>query len=246
MAEGEHSFKGNYEAFSATLPADIGKNIALLRDEDALLDSYGMIATVNAMKIELLKDAVHEEAFRFFSEAHNDLLISHMNASFGSWRPALQALRSFMENHLAAVYYSDHPVELRLWTDGKFSISPRELREYVCSHPSVCKVAPDVNVKGLLDGEYATLSKAVHASNDLFRMTGADGAISIMDADKAELGKWHTRQKAVIDACMLVVCVVYCSHLEGAKLPRLRESLGRVLKKASKAVLKKNFSVIVK
>lgn len=235
----------NYTAFSKKVPEMISANFAEFRGHEKLIQSYARIAAVNSIKVELISRHFSSGAAEFFYEAHNDLLISHVNASFGSWRPALQSLRSFMENSLAALYYSDHPVELEKWSTGKFSITPRELREYASEHPLVEPLSKTIAIKTNLDQEYATLSKAVHGSSSLFRMTNETGKTSLATVSKADLGKWSARECSAVDVCVTVLCAALHKHLDGAKLPNLREALARALLKNSRAALKKHYSVTI-
>lgn len=234
---------GNYEAFSGKLPKTLEENVASLRGDPKLVESYARVAVLNAVKADLVDNHFPFGAAQFFFEAHNDALLSHVNASFGSWRPALQSMRSFMENTLAAVYYRDHPIEFEKWELGDFKISPRELREYAIEHPKVAKVAKEIDLKVLLDDEYSTLSKAVHGSNSLFRMTSSDGKTNIASASKPDLGKWSARERATVDICGVVLVSVLHDHLEGAKLHSLRKLLGIALKKNSRNALKKHLKV---
>lgn len=239
------AISANYTAFSERVPEMISENFAEFRGHQKLIQSYARIAAINALKVELVARYYSPGAAEFFYEAHNDLLISHVNASFGSWRPALQSLRSFMENSLAALYYSDHPVELEKWSKGKFSITPRELREYASEHPLVEPLSGTIAIKKNLDQEYATLSKAVHGSSSLFRMTNETGKTSLATVSKADLGKWSTRECSTVDVCATVFCAALQGHLDGAKLPNLREAIGKALLKNSRAALRKHSSIIV-
>ena len=179
MAKVRDEVKANYETYLATFSAAITKNVATFKGDAKLVESYARVAVVNALKIDLVDAHFSKDAAHFFFEAHNDALLSHVNASFGSWRPALQALRSYMENTMAAIYYKDHPVELEKWKAGDFTIQPRDLREYIYDHPKLKRVSSEIGLKKLVNEEYATLSKAVHGSSSLFRMTSSDGKTNI-------------------------------------------------------------------
>ncbi|KAA3512589.1 hypothetical protein G6L63_11315 [Agrobacterium vitis] len=231
--------------FVAAYSKAIDDNIKDLSGNAVLTESYARIAAVNAVKVDLIDQNMTLDAAHFFYEAHNDAVLSHVNASFGCWRPALQALRSFMENTLSAIYYADHPIELEKWKNGKFSIPPKELRAYVIEHPKVQDLALHLDLKSLLDGEYSTLSKAVHASNSLFRMTSADGKTSITKPNQADLGKWSARERETISLCMTIVASVMCHHLEGAKLPQLRDALGIAVGAPFRAALKAHCKISI-
>lgn len=235
----------NYAAFSGILPTDMAANFADFQGDEKLLLSYARIASLNALKVDLVKDVFPIGAAQFFYEAHNDALISHVNAAYGSWRPALQSLRSFMENTLSAIYFMDHPVEFTRWELGTFRIAPRELRAYVCEHPKLDSITGPLDLKGKLDNEYSTLSKAVHASNSLFRMTGVDGKVNIAKPSVAELGKWSKREKEAFDVCLVALIGVLQEHLDGAKQTQLRGSLSLALGPNSRSALKTHYSVTI-
>lgn len=235
----------NYEAFSADLPAQLIANFESFKDNRKLIESYARIASLNAIKVDLVEPIFSGGAAQFFFEAHNDALLSHVNASMGSWRPALQSLRSFLENTLAAIYYNDHPVELIKWENGDFRISPKELREYICEHPSLAPIMSELDLRAILESEYATLSKAVHGSNSLFRMTSSDGKTNIATASLPELGKWASREREVVNLCVVILVAIFKDQLDGAKLPILRKALGISLLSKSRAALKSNLGITI-
>jgi len=245
MAKVSAEVAHNYGVFAVSFPERITANAVASRGKGHLVESYGRIATLNSLKIDLIIPNFSVGAAQFFFEAHNDALLSHVHASFGSWRAALQSLRSFMENIMSAIYYADHPIELEKWETGDFRLSPRELREYCASHPRIAAVNKSLNVKDALDAEYATLSKAVHASNTLFRMTTAAGDINIGSFSDAELGKWSTREKATISICTLIVVAVLHTQLDGAKRPQLRKALGLTLSAQARKAAKEALGVII-
>ncbi|SEH22544.1 hypothetical protein [Rhizobium sp. NFR12] len=245
MAKIPEAVAANHQAFVTAFSKAIADNIKLLSGKDVLIESYARIAAVNAIKVDLLERNLSPEAVHFFYEAHNDAVLSHVNASFGCWRPALQALRSFMENTFSAVYYADHPVELEKWKSGKFYIPPKELRAYVAEHPKVQDLAKSLDLKSLIDSEYATLSKAVHASNSLFRMTSADGKTSITKPNQADLGKWATRERETVSLCVTIIASVMRDHLEGAKQPQLRDALSIVVSSSCRKALKTHCGISI-
>lgn len=235
----------NHITFIDSVSVAISENISNLSGEDALIESYSRIAAVNALKVDLINQYFPSDAAQFFFEAHNDAILSHVNASFGCWRPALQSLRSFMENTFSSIYYAEHPVELEKWKNGNFYIQPKDLREYVVEHPKVQKLASSIGLKSLLDTEYATLSKAVHASNSLFRMTSADGKTSIAKPNMADLGKWATRERSTVNLCVTIILSVMRDHLDGAKLPNLRDALGIALNSNCRSALRTHSSISI-
>lgn len=235
----------NYLAFAQKVSDAIVGNIGTFKGNEKLAASYARIAAINAIKVDIIEPQFPKGAAQFFFEAHNDVLLSHVNASFGSWRPALQALRSFMENTMAAIFYLDHPIEFEKWIKGDFKLSPKEMREYIASHPKIILLINDLGLKAALDEEYSTLSKAVHASNSLFRMTTIDGQINIANPGLADLGKWSTRESSAIDISMTVLVGVLADHFDGAKMQNLRNSLGVAIRTKSRAALKKHLNVSI-
>ncbi|MFA6966327.1 hypothetical protein [Bosea sp. (in: a-proteobacteria)] len=245
MAKLPDNIKVNYLAFSETVSNSIVSNIAAFKGNEKLTESYARIAAINALKVDVVEPHFPKGAAHFFFEAHNDALISHVNASFGSWRAALQALRSFMENTMAAIYYLDHPVEFEKWSIGDFQISPKEMREYIAEHPKLARIVKELDLKAALDKEYGTLSKAVHGSSSLFRMTTADGKTNIANPSTADLGKWSARERNAIDICITALVGVLCRYLDGAKLQNLRSALPSAIQSNSRAALKKHMDISI-
>lgn len=235
----------NYLAFSKKISSSIASNISEFEGNEKLIESYARIAAINALKVDIVEPHFPKGAAHFFFEAHNDSLISHVNASYGSWRAALQALRSFMENTMAAIYYLDHPVEFMKWSAGNFRMSPREMREYISEHPKLDKLNKELKLKVALDKEYGTLSKAVHGSSSMFRMTTADGKTNIANPSPADLGKWSARERSAVDICMTSLVGVVSDHLDGAKMPNLRGALSAAIQPNSRAAIKKHLDVTI-
>lgn len=245
MVKVRAEIRQNYHAFSKKTSTSISKNISDFEGAGKLVESYARIASINAFKLDIVEPHFPSGAADFFFEAHNDALISHVNASYGSWRSALQALRSFMENTMMAIFYLDHPVEFIKWSEGNFKLSPREIREYVSEHPKLKKVACELMLKSALDEEYATLSKAVHGSSSLFRMTTGDGKTNIANPSLADLGKWSARERSAVDICMTSLAAVASDYLDGAKMPNLRTALSVSIQKNSRAALKKHLGITI-
>lgn len=245
MVKVSEQIKTNYLAFTQTVSNSIVANISSFKGDEKLVESYARIAAINALKVDLIEPHFPKGAAHFFYEAHNDALLSHVNASFGSWRPALQALRSFMENTMAAIYYLDHPVEFEKWSTGGFQISPREMRDYISEHPKLSKLVKELDLRAALDKEYSTLSKAVHGSSSLFRMTTADGKTNIANPTAADLGKWAARERSAVDICITALVGVLSDYLDGAKMQNLRAALRVAIQSNSRTALKKYMNVSI-
>ena len=86
-----------------------------------VLDNYDIIVcdcppnlTIPTQNALVLEPRMTADSLAFFLEAQNDALVSHVFGNLGSWRSALKALRSCIENVAFCLYYKDHPVELHL------------------------------------------------------------------------------------------------------------------------------------
>jgi hypothetical protein len=128
------------------------------------LSSYTRLTSLNSWREELVSQVVSPDSLAFFLEAQNDALISHVFASMGSWRSALKSLRGCIENTLHCLYFKDHPVELQLWSVGRFRLAFSELCDYFLHHPQFDAVPPHLSGLDLVRKEYGVLSRAVHGS----------------------------------------------------------------------------------
>ena len=241
----EQEIENNHQAFFADWTAQAQKNWAKLGGKEQFVLSYRRLSCLNAIQHTLVLPFFSAKSAAFFLEAQNDALVSHVNANVGSWRNALQSLRSCIENVLSAIYYTQHPVELELWSKGAFRIWFQDLHKYLLTHPRLSNI--DVATSGLADlkSEYDVLSKAVHASAANFRMTDGASKVLLWSTEDARLGAWSTREKKVIEAiCALVVCFV-APELQGAKNAQLRAMLSFVTRPGRRTSLKKTLGITI-
>ena len=161
----------------------------------------------------------------FYAEAQNDALISHVQASLGSWRVALKALRSCIENALLCLYYKDHLVEHKLWETRQFRISISAAIKYYREHPLLRDMQEGTTGIGIINQEYAKLSRAVHASSQDFRMTEGGKGMSLWKTDAAHESRWETHEKKTLLGLNLLMLTLFHEHLQGASLSSVRESL---------------------
>jgi len=196
----ELEIENNRKAFFTDWTAQAEVNWKKLGGKDQFKQSYRRLCCFNAVQHTFIVPNFSSGSAAFFLEAQNDALVSHVNANLGSWRTALQSLRSCIENVLSSIYFSQHPVELELWSQGEFRTSFQDLYKYLVRHPSLAKI--DLATSGLSDlkVEYEVLSKAVHASALDFRMTDGASKILLWSDEEAKLGAWSTREKKVIEA----------------------------------------------
>lgn len=235
----------NQRAFFDDWTAQAQKNWATLKGDVAFVLSYRRLVSMQALKTFIVLRRYSNGSILFFTEAHNDALVSHVNASIGAWRPALQALRSCIENVLNAIYYTDHPVELELWSAGKHRMTFAELIRYMEGHPRLAGLSARVTGIQYLKAEYGTLSKAVHGSAARFRMTDKAATVLLWSADPIKASMWSAREEKVLEAiCLLLICL-HRDQLQGASLASVRDVLGYCVSNSSRALLRKTVTVNV-
>jgi hypothetical protein len=239
----EQEIEKNHQAFLKDWTVQAEKNWVKLGGKEQLAVSYRRLSCLNAIQHTVVLPKFSSASAAFFLEAQNDALVSHVNANVGSWRTALQSLRSCIENTLCALYYSEHPVELELWSQGRFRIWFQELLKYMASHPRIAGIGGADSGLDDLKAEYETLSKAVHASATNFRMTDGASRVLLWNAEDAMLGAWSTREKKVIEAiCALLICF-FASDLQGARNAQLRAILSLVTRPGRRTAFRRVLKV---
>jgi hypothetical protein len=220
----------NYELFAAAWHREMTRVYNVIGTEDTrFLGCYKRLVSLQAWRTELLEASISEGALGFFLEAQNDGLVSLVLARLGSHRAALQSLRSCLENVLFATFYMDHPVELRLWKNGKHRLGFKELESYFQSHPDLSGVDLASYAFQELSTEYSTLSRAVHGSAVSFRMSAAETGTHLWSDDKARIGKYATRHSHTIAAINLLLLLLFRNHLQGTARPNLRKAISYVI-----------------
>jgi hypothetical protein len=154
----EDEIDHNFGVFRSDWTGQTQKNWTELQKHKHYVESYRRLSALQAIKTDLVAPSFSPESAAFFFEAHNDALVSHVSGSLGAWRSALQALRSCLENTLAAIYYKDHPIELKLWAAGQFRLSFAALHNYALKHPAFIGINPTLTGLDVIQEEYATLS----------------------------------------------------------------------------------------
>ena len=123
------------------------------------------------------------------------------------------------------MFYMDHPVELRLWQNGKHRLGFKELETYLQSHPDLNGVDLAPQVSQELSTEYSALSRAVHGSALSFRMSAAETGTHLWSDDKGRIGKYITRQSHTITAINQLLVLLFRGHLQGAAKLNLRKAI---------------------
>jgi hypothetical protein len=235
----------NFEKFFQSWTKSAENNWTTLHKNAKFKESYQRLSALQAVKSDLVVPQLSAGSAAFFLEAHNDALTSHVNASLGAWRSALQNLRSCLENTLAALYFKDHPVELQLWEHGKYRSTFSELYSYAKGHPEIDGIAAELCGLDIVKAEYATLSKAVHGSAVNFRMTDDASEILLWSTEAPALGRWADREKQVVLAICLLWVAFFRSELTGTKKSGLREVLSLVIPKTKRQAIKGAFKVTI-
>ena len=197
---------------------------SLTRNEQALLSSYRSVVSLQGWRVLLLDRVYGSAANAFFLEAHNDALQSFVCANLGLWRPALQSLRSSIEGVFGAEYYNDHPVEYKLWSEGKHRFNYSDYASYFKAHPTGISADEDIDPLVHLRTEYRLLSQAVHASSIPYRMT-IEGQLTISNVEPCNHGKWLARHIRTVRALNLFLMALYRDRLQGAELRELRKCI---------------------
>lgn len=243
MSQFLNEIDANFATFTKEWPLASARNLASLSSSAIFKESYRRITALQALKVYIIEQQFTSGSVAFFYEAHNDALVSHVNASIGSWRSALQSLRSCIENILSSLYYADHPVELALWALGEHRITLSDLLKYFERHPRLTSVDESVTGIKTLRSEYATLSKAVHGSAANFRMTDQASTILLWSDDRARASMWATREKKSLEAISLCIIALHAERLQGAALAPLRDVLALSVGSASRRALKRALHV---
>ncbi|WP_298324909.1 hypothetical protein [Asticcacaulis sp.] len=235
----ENNFRSFFERWSSSLSGNSAKSV----ENPLMLQSYKRMLSVQVIRSTVVYKECSPECGEFFLEAQNDILVSHISAAQGSWRAALQAMRSFLENSLCVLYYMDHKVELRQWQVGQFKIGFSDLCKYILLHPDYEPYERKFSCVSNLAKEYATLSKAVHGSSKNFRMAREAEQLAIFPSDKSSLSQWSTRERAVIGNVVLVYLVFFKNYFQGASNISSRSVMGYCFEKRKKEEIRKELSI---
>jgi hypothetical protein len=245
MSSLQDELDANFDNFHKDWTSQAVQNWAALRPLAVFRESYRRIALLNALKVDIVLPSFSAGSAAFFSEAHNDALVSHVSASFGAWRSSLKAMRSCIENTANAIYFKDHPVELEQWNRGEFRLGFTRLLSYLEAHPRLSSVDKAKTGLQYLEQEYATLSRAVHASAVGFRMTDSASDILLWNTDKARAGQWASRETKVIEGISLLFAFLFSDQLTGTQHSGVRTMLGFTISPAKRAVLKKELNISI-
>lgn len=235
----------NYVKFFDAWSKDANVKFQASKGRKQLIESYRRLAAFRALRIHLIESRLSKTAQAFFLEANNDLLTAHVTAHLCAWRASLKFLRSAIENVLYCFYYDVHPVEHRLWEKGKFKIGFAAAQNFFAAHPDLVGLPKAATGLEQLESEYATLSKAVHASSRSFRMTEGEINVLLWKDDAAKLGAWSTREKGTVQALSLLTICLLADDLKGAKNGPTRDALQFALAKNARQELKANLSITI-
>jgi len=234
----------NYVRFAASWKGALqSAQIQLAPHNARFQESYRRLTTLQAWRTVLLEPVTTPESLEFFLEAQNDALVSHTLAQLGSWRTALMSLRSCIENVVFFLYYKDHPVELELWQRGRHRLPFSSGITYLKGHPAVEGVPKGLAGLELIEKEYSTLSRAVHASAKSFRMTTATSTPTLWSFTPQSISGWSTRERSVIQGLNYILLCLFREALCGTRLPNLRKSISLVVPRAKHVAIRQHYKV---
>ena len=211
--------------FLNAFPSDISEACAhSVQDEHGFRDSYRRVVSLQAWRVRFLTNLLSDGVHALFLEAQNDALFAVVLAHMAMWRPALQSLRSCIETVLNTCYYADHPIEFQRWESGGHKNEFSKLLDYFSKHPAFCGQSGLPDVLAHIRREYATLSKAVHASSVSFHMTSG-GSITITDSDGMKHSQWVSRHSSTLLWLNFLLIVLYSEALSGPSNIDLRRSV---------------------
>lgn len=215
----------------------------LSTEKDIFLVAYMKVSTLQAWRTQVIENKYSNEVSAFFVEAQNDALLSVILARQGFWRPALQSLRSCLENIFVSIYYFDHPVELELWQQDKHRIGFSELVTYIEKHPWIKNSQYKNKSIEIAKNEYKELSRAVHGSSVNFRMTSHDQKSEIWSPRRDKLGAWKTRLSKTIESINLLLVMRFIEELKGTRNRELRSSISLTIVKKDQQSLKIEYGI---
>lgn len=237
----------NFDSYFNGLSSEVEDSFKKLSSNvDIYKQSYRRLVSFQGWRQDIFAKLERPEAVAFFTEAQNDLLMSHALARQGAWRIALMSLRSSIENTLFSLYYLDHPVELAQWSMGKHRLGFSEVIDYLARHPNYLEYKASETGLGQVSKEYATLSKAVHGSSSVFRMTKDGDVKGLHIPSKIELNKWASREKAVVMSLNIVLVVFFSSVITGAGNLNLRKAISLSVPSGKHAAIKSKLGVTLR
>lgn len=215
----------NAASFAETIPTEIAEACASGLDKiEGFRASYRLVIPLQAWRDRYFERNHTEAVSSLFLEAQNDALLSIVLAHMAMWRPALQSLRSCLENVLNSCYYADHPIELLLWEKGEHRMTFSELATYFSRHPNTTAQQGVLNALDGIRSEHSVLSKGVHASARSFHMTKG-GAIRITHTNDIDYNKWKTRHASTLLWLNVLLLDLHSDILVGAQNIDLRKSI---------------------
>ncbi len=237
----------NFDRFFSSASNDVATVTQQLNlKKGRFKESYRRIVSLQAWRSEVFERVVDSKAEEFFKEAQNDALMSHSLARQGAWRVALMSLRSCIENTLFGLYYCDHLVELEQWESGEHKLGFSEVISYLNRHPKFKGVSEQYAGLECIKSEYSILSKAVHGSSRLFRMTKAGAIEGLNIYSEPDLGAWLTREKNTLISLNRILIIFFRDELQGAANINLRKAISLVVPESKHAEIAEKYGVRLK
>lgn len=147
----------------------------------------------------------------FIKEIFQDINSSFFFATFGLYRSANMHLRSSIELLLQAMYFKDHPIELKKWHKGEFVIKHDKLTEYFSSHPDF----GNSYIKNLVDTitrDWKHFSKHIHGESPEFFQTDKE-TVRLSKFSKKDFGTWKSNHIKTVNNLNRLFLVFHKSFL---------------------------------
>jgi len=106
-----------------------------------------------------------ENKKHFINEIRSDAIQSIPLVLMGYKKSTSLSLRNWLENITKHIFFFDHPIEFKRYLyENNYSISKKDLFEYLKYHPSINKAVKEDNIINKFNVNYSNLSKIIHGS----------------------------------------------------------------------------------
>lgn len=156
--------------------------------EDELYTTYRATIVFKNWKLSLNHLGINNLDL-IFDELFEDINASYFLALLGLYRSAHMHMRSSIELSLQLLYFLHHPIEYKLWKEGKFVIKFDKLQEYFTNHPDF-----ETDITPLIQNifkNWKTFSKHIHGESPLFFQCEKD-VRKTNTFSRKDFGTWKT------------------------------------------------------
>lgn len=147
----------------------------------------------------------------FVKEIFQDVNSSFFFATFGLYRSAYMHLRSSIELLLQAMYFHDHPVELKKWHKGEFVIKHDKLTDYFVTHPDFGNTYMK-NLIEMITRDWKHFSKHIHGESPEFFQTDKE-TVRLSKFSKQDFGIWKSNHIKTLNNLNRLFLISYKNYL---------------------------------